>query len=55
MIEGAMDLSVGRETWRLEAGDCLAMQLDAPIVWHNPTRRAARYLVALVSLPWRNR
>lgn len=55
MIEGAMELSVGRETWRLEAGDCLAMQLDAPVVWHNPTRRTARYLVALVSLPWRNR
>lgn len=55
MIEGAMAISVGDETWRLEAGDCLAMRLDAPIVWHNPTKKTARYLVALVSLPWRSR
>lgn len=55
MIDGAMQVSVGRETWRLEAGDCLAMRLDAPVVWHNPTKKSARYLVALVSLPWRSR
>lgn len=55
MIEGAMTLSVGPDTWRLEAGDCLAMRLDAPVVWHNPTKKSARYLVALVSLPWRSR
>lgn len=55
MIDGAMQVSVGRETWRIEAGDCLAMRLDAPVVWHNPTKKSARYLVALVSLPWRSR
>jgi len=38
---------VGDETWRLDAGDCLAMRLDRPIVYRNPTRRASRYLVAL--------
>ena len=51
MIDGSMELSVGDSTWRLEAGDCLAMQLDRPIVYRNPTRRPARYLVALVTLP----
>jgi len=51
MIEGAMDISVGERHWRLEAGDCLAMRLDQPIVWRNPTRRPARYLVALATLP----
>lgn len=51
MIDGAMTLTVGETTWRLEAGDCLAMTLDAPIVFRNPGVREARYLVALVSAP----
>lgn len=51
MIDGVMALTVGETTWRLEAGDCLAMTLDAPIVFRNPGTREARYLVALVSLP----
>lgn len=55
MIEGTMELCVGADTWRLDAGDCLAMRLDAPVAWHNPTRRPARYLVALATLPWRGR
>ena len=52
MIDGAMEIAVGQKQWRLERGDCLAMKLDAPIVYRNPTRQAARYLVALVSLPY---
>ncbi len=51
MIEGTMTLTVGDASWRLEPGDCLAMTLDAPIVFFNPGAREARYLVALVSLP----
>lgn len=51
MIEGAMEITVGTTTWRLEAGDCLAMSLDQGIVYRNPTRRDARYLVALVTSP----
>ncbi|WP_236926952.1 hypothetical protein, partial [Escherichia coli] len=35
---------------RLNAGDCLTMRLDCPIVYHNPTRRPARYLVALTTV-----
>jgi len=35
----------------LAAGDCLAMQLDQPIVFHNPQAVVARYLVAIVSEP----
>ena len=52
MIEGTIDLRVGDTRWRLEAGDCLAMKLDRPIVFHNPARHMARYLVALVTLPF---
>jgi len=42
---------VGETQWRLQAGDCLAMRLDQPRVYRNPTRKPARYLVALASLP----
>jgi transcriptional regulator with XRE-family HTH domain len=51
MIDGAMQISVGEQHWRLEAGDTLAMRLDRHIVYHNPTRKQARYLVALTTQP----
>ncbi|MRW90697.1 helix-turn-helix domain-containing protein [Duganella sp. FT80W] len=51
MIEGAMEINVGEQHWRLETGDTLAMRLDRHIVYHNPTRKQARYLVALTSQP----
>lgn len=52
MIAGAMEITVGSEQWRLEAGDCLAMCLDRPTVFFNPAPKAARYLVALTSIPF---
>nr|WP_046113841.1 helix-turn-helix domain-containing protein [Aquincola tertiaricarbonis] len=52
MIDGQMQLTVGGVAWRLDSGDCLAMRLNQPIVYHNPTRRPARYLVALATLPF---
>jgi hypothetical protein len=42
---------VGEVQWRLETGDCLTMRLDCPIVFRNPAREPARYLVALVTAP----
>ena len=50
LIEGRMELTVGATTWSLAAGDCLAMQLDQPIVFHNPGTQPARYLVALTTV-----
>lgn len=52
MIDGSMELTVGDVLWRLHPGDCLAMRLDRPIVYRNTTRRPARYLVALTTLPF---
>lgn len=52
MIEGVMEMTVGDTHWRLEAGDCLSMRLDRPIVYKNPTRKPARYVVALATLPF---
>lgn len=49
VLEGRIDISVGDAVHRLAAGDCLAMQLDSPTVFHNPHREAARYAVAIVS------
>jgi transcriptional regulator with XRE-family HTH domain len=49
IIEGRMEVTVGESLWTLDAGDCLAMRLDQPIAYHNPTAKPARYLVSLVS------
>lgn len=49
MLEGAMDVTVGEERHRLRAGDCLAMQLDGPTMFHNPSRKPARYAVVIAS------
>ena len=49
MTEGIMEITLGQAKWRLRIGDCLAMRLDGPTVFRNPTRKRARYLVALTS------
>jgi transcriptional regulator with XRE-family HTH domain len=49
MLEGAMDITLGKERHRLREGDCLAMQLDGPTMFHNPTRRTARYAVVIAA------
>ena len=49
LLEGAMVLTQGGETHRLEAGDCLAMRLDGPMEYHNPTRKPARYAVVVAN------
>jgi transcriptional regulator with XRE-family HTH domain len=50
VIEGVMELTVGDVQWRLETGDCLTMRLDCPMVFRNPAREPARYLVSLTNL-----
>lgn len=47
--EGAIDLSLGNMTYHLAADDCLAMQLDVPTTFHNPTAEPARYIVVIVT------
>ena len=51
MLSGRIEVSLGAQSWQLEAGDCLAMRLDSSVVFHNPGPQPARYLVALVALP----
>ena len=41
VLAGTIDFTAGAERHRLRQGDCLALVLDRPTVFHNPTRRAA--------------
>jgi transcriptional regulator with XRE-family HTH domain len=45
LIEGAMEVTVGASTYRLEPGDCLGMVLTQGTSFYNPSRTVARYLV----------
>lgn len=47
VLEGAIDVALGDERHRLRTGDCLAMRLDRPVMFHNPARKAARYAVVI--------
>lgn len=56
VLDGAIDVSLGAERYRLQKGDCLAMELDRPTMFHNPTRKPARYAVVIASdIPERRR
>jgi transcriptional regulator with XRE-family HTH domain len=47
MLDGQLDIRLGDEVANLKSGDCMAMTLDAPITFHNPGKKEARYLVAI--------
>jgi len=49
VLEGAIEITWGEECYRLREGDCLAMQVDRPIMFHNRTRKLARYAVVIAS------
>jgi transcriptional regulator with XRE-family HTH domain len=49
VLEGTIDVTVGAERHRLRDGDCLAMLLDRPTMFHNPTRKPTRYAVVIAS------
>jgi transcriptional regulator with XRE-family HTH domain len=49
ILEGSMDITLGTERYQLREGDCLAMQLGGPVMFHNPTRKPARYAVVIAS------
>ena len=49
ILDGEMQITVGTDVHRLREGDCLWMSLDIPRVFHNPTKKHARYAVVLHS------
>lgn len=51
LLNGSIDVTQGSARHRLREGDCLAMQLDRPAIFHNPTAKAARYAVVIATHP----
>lgn len=51
VLDGEMEIAVEDRTWRLQAGDCLAVELQRRLSFRNPGQRPARYAVALTTLP----
>lgn len=51
VLEGSIDVAVGETRHRLGDGDCLALVLDQPLVYHNPTAKLARYAVVITNEP----
>jgi transcriptional regulator with XRE-family HTH domain len=49
VLQGRIELTLSDHRHTLDAGDCLAMQLDQPLSYHNPTQQPARYAVVLCS------
>ncbi len=47
--DGTVEVTLGRVTYRLASGDCLAMQLNEPTAFRNRTRKSARYIVVVTS------
>lgn len=47
VLQGAIEVTLGKERYALGAGDCLAMVLDRPITFRNRTAKPARYAVIL--------
>ncbi|MDS7926526.1 XRE family transcriptional regulator [Acinetobacter sp. V115_6] len=47
VIEGQIDIQLGENFYALQEGDCLAMQLDQPIIYSNPSYKAARYILVV--------
>jgi transcriptional regulator with XRE-family HTH domain len=49
VLGGTVDVSHGRDSWRLGPDDCLAMELTEPTAFRNRTRKPARYVVIVAS------
>lgn len=47
LLEGELEVTLGDRPHHLHEGDCLAMTLDEPVQFRNPTRRAVRYAVVI--------
>ena len=49
VLQGTIEITLGEECHRLCQGDCLAMQLNGPVMFHNPTRKPTHYVVVIAS------
>jgi quercetin dioxygenase-like cupin family protein len=51
VLEGEIEIASDGERYRLREGDCLAMQLERPKMFYNPTRKTTRYAIVVASEP----
>lgn len=47
LLEGELVRTLGPESWRMAAGDCLHLRLTTGSSFHNPGATPARYVLAL--------
>jgi len=47
VLDGTLELELGDESFRLEAGDCLVMRFGLPVRFRNPEARPVRYAVII--------
>jgi len=52
VLDGVIELTLGEDSHRLSTGDCLAMVLDRPMSYYNPSRQTTRYAVVIATLPF---
>lgn len=45
VIEGQLEIQLGTQSYQLQQGDCLAIQLDHPIIFDNSTVHPCRYVL----------
>lgn len=51
VLEGSIQVMLGDQLHQLAEGDCMAMVLDRPVVYSNPSSAPARYVVAIADRP----
>ena len=49
VLDGTVEFTLGEDVHVLATGDCLALTLDRPTMFHNPGREAARYAVVVTA------
>lgn len=49
VVEGKIDIQLGGSSYALSTGDCLAMQLNQPVIYSNNSSQVARYILVVSS------
>lgn len=52
VLDGVIELTLGEDSHQLSTGDCLAMVLDRPMSYYNPSHETTRYAVVIATLPF---
>jgi len=47
VVEGEIDIQLGNFSYALSTGDCLAMQLNQPVIYSNNSSQVARYILVV--------